>query len=50
LFLLQSTQSLQLAYQDLSVKEKQDNVKLSKMNDAKKAQAQRLGMGMGKNE
>nr|CAB3222750.1 ADP-ribosylation factor GTPase-activating protein 3-like [Phallusia mammillata] len=45
-----SGQSLRLAYKDLDAKEKQDNVKLSKMDKQKKEQASRLGMGMGKTE
>ena len=45
-----SGDSLRLAYQDLSLQEKQADIKLSKMEQAKKEQAQRLGMGMGKTE
>ena len=45
-----SGESLRLAYQDLSLQEKQADMKLSKMDSSKKEQAQRLGMGMGRTE
>lgn len=41
---------MRLAYQDISNKEKNDNMKLDKMESTKKHQAERLGMGMGKTE
>ncbi|CAK8683387.1 unnamed protein product [Clavelina lepadiformis] len=45
-----SAESFRLAYQDITVKEKQNNMKLSKMDLNKKEQAQRLGMGMGRTD
>lgn len=50
LFLNSNGESLRLAYQDLTIQQKQNELKLSKMNDTKKEQALRLGMGMGKTE
>ena len=45
-----SGESLRLAYQDLDIQQKQNDIKLSKMDNIKKEQAERLGMGMGKTE
>jgi len=42
-----SSESIRLAYEDLSIKEKQNETKLNRMTDKKKLQAERLGMGFG---
>lgn len=43
-----SESSRRLAYQDIETQEMRNNKKLARMDDRKKEQASRLGMGMGK--
>ncbi|XP_078481333.1 ADP-ribosylation factor GTPase-activating protein 3-like [Ciona intestinalis] len=43
-----SKESLRLAYRDIETTEKQNDVRMSRMDGKRKEQAERLGMGMGR--